>query len=126
MLFSNTDAFVPTNQVPRGIYGNAGRGLISGPAFQHGLRSIIKDFVFREPYKLQFRSEFFNAFNQVRIISVTTAVTSGAFGRIRAASEGRGHSVCLEVPVVAFRPVVGLHGLTTSRLQSRSGRTPDS
>lgn len=30
--FFNTSAFVPTNQVPRGIYGNAGRGLISGPA----------------------------------------------------------------------------------------------
>ena len=87
--FFNTDAFVPTNQVPRGIYGNAGRGLISGPAFNSTDFSIIKDFVFREPYKLQFRSEFFNAFNQVNFTSVTTAVTSGAFGRIRAASEGR-------------------------------------
>jgi hypothetical protein len=87
--FFNTDAFVPTNQVPRGIYGNAGRGLISGPAFNSTDFSIIKDFLFREPYKLQFRSEFFNAFNQVNFTSVTTSVTSGAFGRVRAASEGR-------------------------------------
>ena len=87
--FFNTDAFVPTNQVQRGIYGNAGRGLISGPALNSSDFSIIKDFLFREPYKLQFRSEFFNAFNQVNFTSVGTSVTSGAFGRVRAASEGR-------------------------------------
>ena len=87
--FFNADAFVPTDQVPRGIYGNAGRGLISGPALNSSDFSIIKDFVFREPYRLQFRSEFFNAFNQVNFATVTTAVNSGAFGRIRAASDGR-------------------------------------
>jgi Carboxypeptidase regulatory-like domain/TonB dependent receptor-like, beta-barrel/TonB-dependent Receptor Plug Domain len=87
--FFNTDAFVPTNDVSRGIYGNAGRGLISGPALNSSDFSIIKDFVFREPYRLQFRSEFFNAFNQVNFTTVTTAVNSGAFGRIRAASDGR-------------------------------------
>jgi carboxypeptidase family protein/TonB-dependent receptor-like protein len=87
--FFNTDAFVPTNQVPRGIYGNAGRGLISGPAFNSTDFSIIKDFLFREPYKLQFRSEFFNAFNQVNFNNVSRTVTSGAFGRVRGASDGR-------------------------------------
>lgn len=87
--FFNTDAFVPTNQVPRGIYGNAGRGLISGPALNSSDFSIIKDFLFREPYRLQFRSEFFNAFNQVNFTSISTTVNSGAFGRIRAASDGR-------------------------------------
>jgi len=62
--FFNTDAFVPTEQVPKGVYGNAGRGLISGPALNSSDFSVIKEFVFREPYKVQFRSEFFNAFNQ--------------------------------------------------------------
>ena len=61
--FFNTDAFVPTEQVPKGVYGNAGRGLISGPALNSSDFSVIKEFVFREPYKVQFRSEFFNAFN---------------------------------------------------------------
>ncbi|HEX2521053.1 MAG TPA: hypothetical protein VHP35_02945, partial [Terriglobia bacterium] len=59
------------------------------PALNSSDFSIIKDFVFREPYRLQFRSEFFNAFNQVNFTTVTTAVNSGAFGRIRAASDGR-------------------------------------
>jgi hypothetical protein len=72
--FFNTDAFVPTNQVPRGTYGNAGRGLISGPAFSSTDFSVLKDFVFTEPLRLQFRSEFFNTFNQVNFTSVTTGV----------------------------------------------------
>jgi hypothetical protein len=87
--FFNTAAFVPTDQVPKGTYGNAGRGLISGPAFSSTDFSIIKDFIFREPYRLQFRSEFFNAFNQVNFTSVGTTVTSGAFGTLRQAADGR-------------------------------------
>jgi hypothetical protein len=87
--FFNTDAFVPTNLVPRGTYGNAGRGLISGPAFNSSDFSVMKDFIIREPFRVQFRSEFFNAFNQVNFTSVTTTVNSSAFGRIRAASDPR-------------------------------------
>jgi hypothetical protein len=87
--FFNTDAFVPTNQVPRGIYGNAGRGLISGPAFSSTDFSVLKDFPIDEQRRFQFRSEFFNAFNQVNFTSVTTTVNSSAFGRIRAAGDPR-------------------------------------
>jgi hypothetical protein len=87
--FFNTAAFVPTNQVPRGTYGNAGRGLISGPAFNSTDFAVLKDFLIREPTRLQFRSEFFNAFNQVNFGSVSTTVNSSAFGRIRSASDPR-------------------------------------
>lgn len=87
--FFNTAAFVPTNQVPRGTYGNAGRGLISGPAMNSTDLSLLKDFAIREPMRLQFRTEFFNAFNQVNFTEVETQVNSGAFGRIRAAADGR-------------------------------------
>jgi len=77
--FFNTDAFVPTNQVPRGTYGNAGRGLISGPAFNSSDFSILKNFALRESLRLQFRTELFNAFNQVSFTTVTTTVNSSAF-----------------------------------------------
>ena len=87
--FFNTDAFVPTNLVPRGVYGNAGRGLISGPAASNTDFSVLKDFAVREAFKVQFRSEFFNAFNQVNFTSVSTRVNAGAFGRIRRADDGR-------------------------------------
>ncbi len=87
--YFNTDAFVPTNLVPRGTYGNAGRGLISGPAFNSSDLSVLKDFVLQERRRLQFRSELFNAFNQVNFGRITTQVNSSAFGRIRSASDGR-------------------------------------
>ena len=87
--FFNTAAFVPTNSVPRGVYGNAGRGLISGPAANSTDFAILKDFLFHEPTRLQFRTEMFNAFNQVNFANPTTSVVSSAFGRIRSAADGR-------------------------------------
>ncbi|MFN7997735.1 MAG: carboxypeptidase regulatory-like domain-containing protein [Bryobacteraceae bacterium] len=87
--FFNTAAFVPTNLEPRGIYGNAGRGLISGPAFNSSDFSILKDFAIREPMRVQFRTELFNAFNQVNFNSVETQVNSDAFGQIRGAGDAR-------------------------------------
>ncbi len=87
--FFNTAAFVPANDMPRGVYGNAGRGLISGPAYVSSDFSLIKDFKFGESYSVQFRSEFFNAFNQVNFDNPESTVTSGSFGRIRSAADGR-------------------------------------
>jgi hypothetical protein len=87
--FFNTGAFIPTDDVPRGVYGNAGRGLISGPAMVNSDFSVLKDFAIREPLRIQFRAELFNAFNQVNFGRPTTAVNSGAFGRLRSASDGR-------------------------------------
>jgi hypothetical protein len=75
--------------VPRGTYGNAGRSLISGPAFSSTDLSVHKNFAVREPLAVQFRAEAFNAFNQVNFTQVTTNVSSSAFGRIRAASDPR-------------------------------------
>jgi outer membrane receptor protein involved in Fe transport len=87
--FFNTSAFVPANDMPRGVYGNGGRGLISGPAYVSTDFSLIKDFKFGESYSVQFRSEFFNAFNQVNFDNPSSTVTSGSFGRIRSAADGR-------------------------------------
>jgi hypothetical protein len=96
-MFFNTAAFVPTNRVPRGIYGNAGRSLISGPAQNSTDLALLKDFVFREPLRLQFRTEWFNAFNQTNFSNPTTAVNSSTFGRIRAAADGRTIQMALKL-----------------------------
>jgi len=87
--FFNTAAFVPVNNVPLGIYGNAGRGLISGPAFNNTDFSVLKDFMIREPMKVQFRAEMFNVFNQVNFNNPDTTVTDGTFGVITSAQPGR-------------------------------------
>jgi len=87
--FFNTAAFVQPNLVPPGTYGNAGRGLISGPALNNTDFSVLKDFLIREPWKLQFRAEMFNVFNQVNFNNPDQTVTDGTFGVITSANDGR-------------------------------------
>jgi Carboxypeptidase regulatory-like domain/TonB-dependent Receptor Plug Domain len=87
--FFNTNEFVQPRLVPRGVYGNAGRGLISGPASANTDLAALKDFALRETWKLQFRGEFFNALNQVNFGNPNQTVSSAAFGRITSAASGR-------------------------------------
>jgi hypothetical protein len=96
--FFNTEAFVPTVQVPRGVYGDSGRNIISGPGFVNTDFSAMKDFPIKERFRIQFRAEFFNVFNQVRLgCSDTTwgcsdpsaVVNSPSFGQIRSAGSPR-------------------------------------
>jgi hypothetical protein len=95
--FFNTDAFVRPNLLPRGIYGSAGRNLISGPATVNTDLAVIKDFLVREPMRLQFRGEFFNAFNQVNFNQPEARAQSGSFGRILGADPGRVAQLALKV-----------------------------
>jgi hypothetical protein len=87
--FFNTDVFVPTAQVPRGTYGNAGRNILSGPASANTDLAIMRDFPLRERTRLQFRGEFFNLLNQVNFGQPNTTVNSSAFGTIRSAGSAR-------------------------------------
>lgn len=91
--FFNTGAFVNPNNVPLGTYGNSGRGLISGPAFANTDFSALKDFVLREPVKLQFRTEMFNAFNQVNFANPDSYANSGTFGTIVSTVSNRGRTI---------------------------------
>jgi hypothetical protein len=76
--------------VPRGTYGNAGRGILNGPAASNTDFSVLKDFAFKERYKMQFRSEFFNVFNQVNFNDPDVSASDGsAFGQILGAGSGR-------------------------------------
>ena len=59
----NTCAFAP-NAVP-GTFGDAGRNIIRGPGMQEWDISLFKIFPVREAMHLEFRAEFFNAFNHV-------------------------------------------------------------
>jgi hypothetical protein len=96
--YFNIDAFVPTREVPRGVYGNSGRNILDRPAWGNTDFSAIKDIRLTERYRLQFRSEFFNIFNQVALGSSETTggandpdntVTSLTFGQIRSAGPAR-------------------------------------
>jgi hypothetical protein len=87
--FFNTAAFVPIASLPRGIYGNVGRNVLSGPATANTDFTLMKDIAVREPLRIQLRGEFFNAFNQVNFDNPNSAVASGSFGRILSAQPGR-------------------------------------
>ena len=84
--YFNTAAFaVP----PLGSPGNAGRNDLWGPGASNTDMSFFKIFHIREKDELQFRGEFFNTFNQVRLGNPTTAMNNANFGRILSAGNPR-------------------------------------
>lgn len=96
--YFNTDAFIPTREVPRGLYGNSGKNILNRPALINNDFSVIKDIPVTERYRMQFRAEFFNITNRVNLGSSETTggsndpdntVTSVTFGRIRSAGAAR-------------------------------------
>jgi hypothetical protein len=57
----NTCAFVSNSVL--GSFGNAGRNIILGPGYQNWDVSLFKTFPIREEKRIEFRAEFFNAWN---------------------------------------------------------------
>ena len=67
--------FDPTNldcaNVPLFSHGNMGRNVLRGPGINNWDLSVIKDLKLTESKSLEFRAEFFNAFNHVQFYSPT-------------------------------------------------------
>ncbi len=57
--------------VPLFTHGNMGRNVLRGPGINNWDFSIQKDFKFMENKSIEFRGEFFNAFNHVQFYSPT-------------------------------------------------------
>ena len=87
--YFNTAAFVPVNQVPRGIYGDAERGLIYGPGDVNSDLALMRFVELPWNVRLQLRGEFFNAFNHTNFNNPNTTVSSTTFGRITGSGDGR-------------------------------------
>ncbi|MGH9370367.1 MAG: hypothetical protein ACRD15_02415 [Vicinamibacterales bacterium] len=88
-MYFNTAAFVPLDSVPRGIYGDAKRGLIYGPGDVNTDLAVMRYFGLGSGVRLQLRGELFNAFNQVNFGNPNTTLSSSSFGRITSAGDGR-------------------------------------
>jgi hypothetical protein len=85
--YFNTAAFV-ANQP--GKYGSAGRNLFSGPGSSNTDISLVKNFVISEKLgKIQFRSEAFNALNQVNFGQPDGRLINRTFGQIQTAANPR-------------------------------------
>jgi hypothetical protein len=85
--FFNTAAFA---KVPVGVlYGNAGRNILLGPNAVTWNAAAMKDFPLVEGKRLQFRTDFFNALNEVNLSNPNTTLSNGNFGKITAAASPR-------------------------------------
>lgn len=75
----NTDAFLPAAV---GTFGNAAKDVIRGPGINNWDISLFKNFPVRgDVRKLQFRAEFYNAFNHTQFSSLDTTTRFDAQGR---------------------------------------------
>ena len=84
--FFNTSAFA---QNQNGQFGNLSRNAMRGSRLVQTDLGIIKNFRFRETYNIQFRTELFNAFNQVNFGNPSGVVTAANFGRLTTALDPR-------------------------------------
>jgi len=82
----DTSCFVPNNA---GQWGNSGRGIITAPGIQNWDLSLFKDFQIKEQMRLQFRTEFFNTFNNVNFGFPDVMVINPTFGLIAGAGTSR-------------------------------------
>ena len=78
-VWFNSDAFA-RNDV--GTYGTIGPNAFTGPSIYSYDMGVFKRFVVTERVSVQFRTEFFNVFNQVNFANPNTNVSGGGFGTI--------------------------------------------
>jgi outer membrane receptor protein involved in Fe transport len=74
--FNISDFTVPAQY----LIGNAGRNILRGPRIFNNDWSMLKDFHFSERIYLQFRAEYFNAFNVTNLSNPNTSVDLPAVG----------------------------------------------
>lgn len=77
--YLNADAFAEPAQY---TFGNAGRNIVTGPSLFQLDFGLFKNIPITESVGLQFRSEYFNAFNNVNFGNPNANVDSSAFGAI--------------------------------------------
>ncbi len=74
-----------------GTFGSTPFNYLRGPGRQNWNLSVFKSFLFSESRgsRLEFRAEFFNAFNHTEFNSISTTFTNGDFGAITSAHDPR-------------------------------------
>lgn len=84
---STTPASIYAGYAPR--FGNAAKDSLRGPGLFNWDMGLHKDFALMDNTVLQFRAEFFNAFNHTNLSDPNTTVSSPAFGAITGAGDPR-------------------------------------
>ena len=68
--------------IPLFTYGNLGRNALRGPGINNWDISLFKNTTIGEAKSIQFRAEFFNAFNHTQFSNPNTSGTSGILGEV--------------------------------------------
>lgn len=84
--YFDTSAFQPNSGL--GNFGTTGRNILTGPDQRNLDFSVVKFFNFDDIRRFEFRTEFFNVFNNVSFADPVNVISSGAFGRIVRTSTG--------------------------------------
>jgi hypothetical protein len=84
--FFNVAAFAPNAP---GTFGNSGKNILRGPRLFNTDLSLLKNFKLAERATLQFRSEFFNVFNNVNFNAPQSSLSAAAKGTITSAGDPR-------------------------------------
>jgi hypothetical protein len=84
-------------QAAPGFFGNAGRGVLTGPGLINFDVAAYKDFRFSERWKAQLRGEFFNALNHTNFNSPNANFGAGNFGQITSSKDPRIGEVALKI-----------------------------
>ena len=85
-MYFNATCFTPATAV--GDFGDTGRNLLRGPNQKNVDISVIKYFPVTERVKMEFRGEFFNAFNMVSFANPINIVESANVGQIVSTTTG--------------------------------------
>ncbi len=87
----NTSAFQRINlsTTAAGVYGTAGRNIVTGPGFAQWDFSAFKDIRIAESKSLEFRAELFNLFNRTNFRLPNSDISSTTFGQIQQALQPR-------------------------------------
>lgn len=89
----DTSCFIAPAQY---TFGNSNRGVIRGPGYKDWDLALMKSFPTYHEQSLQFRAEFFNAFNNVNFGQPGTSITTSTAGKIGSASAPRQGQMALE------------------------------
>jgi hypothetical protein len=82
--------FAPTSFADAiGHFGNSTNGNLLGPGIELWDLSAIKNINIGERYRLQFRGEFFNAFNHTNFDAVTVNIDSASAGQVTSTHDPR-------------------------------------
>ncbi len=82
----DTGAFVLP---PIFTYGNAGAFIVDADGRHNWDVAVQKNFKFKENHRLEFRTEFFNISNTVKMGNPINSFASSAFGRVTSATDAR-------------------------------------